>query len=438
MKLLTRTSLPHASEKLDTVVTKHNGWYAIEDFKLFLRREREREQRTGWVTAFVSISLPNYQKRSSAISNRSYDRFLAQFIGIIANNTRDADIKAISDNYRISLLLVDTSMDQAKQFIDKISKILSEYFKGENVDQELQLLQNVLIASYALSSIDNGGEVRGDAISLKHFRFQDEVDGPAPENGKLNNATPADDSFYFNWGIFSASTQPSQLDPALTAGRTKQSYHTAYPFLKRCVDIIGSLVGILLFLPLMVLIGVLVKFTSKGPMLFKQKRIGYRGEIFTFLKFRSMRTDMDDSIHREYVTKLIEGKNDQINNGSGEDPVYKITHDPRITKIGGFLRKTSLDEIPQFFNVLSGKMSLVGPRPPIPYEVDMYEDWHLRRIMEAKPGITGLWQVYGRNQTTFDEMVRLDLQYIKKRSILLDLKLILQTITVLFNPGAGL
>jgi|GEM_PF-1182433 len=437
MKLSAHTTLPKDSGELGVVVTKQNGWYVYEDFQLLLQRERERELRTGWDTAFVRIRLPNHTKLPKKVANRCYDRFLAQFIGIISNYTRNADIKSISKDYCLSILLVDSSMDKAKIFIQNMAERLTDYFQRQGLEEEIQILREVVMASYALSSVDNNGEEKGDPVVLHHFKFLEKIpENIVPLNGN-GSSNGEDDSYYFNWSIFSKASQPAIITAPLKTVVSK-SYHPAYPFVKRCIDIIGSTVGILVFFPLMLLIAVLVKSTSRGPVLFKQKRIGYRGEIFTFLKFRSMRTDMDDSIHREYVAKLIEGKNEQINNGSGDEPVYKITHDPRITKIGAFLRKTSLDEIPQFFNVLSGKMSLVGPRPPIPYEVDMYEEWHLRRVMEAKPGITGLWQVYGRNQTTFDEMVRLDLQYINKRSILLDLKLILHTITVLFNPGAGL
>ena len=155
------------------------------------------------------------------------------------------------------------------------------------------------------------------------------------------------------------------------------------------------------------------------------------------MKFRSMYTDSDDSIHREYVAKLIEGKTEETNRGSDDKPMFKITDDPRITPIGRFLRKTSLDELPQFFNVLKGDMSLVGPRPPIPYEVKSYKNWHLRRVLDIKPGITGLWQAYGRSQTTFDEMVRLDLQYVNHCSPWLDFKIILKTVSAVLFEREG-
>lgn len=195
--------------------------------------------------------------------------------------------------------------------------------------------------------------------------------------------------------------------------------------IKRFVDIFGSLAALILGLPLFLAIGAAVKLTSTGPIFFRQQRVGQYGRKFTFLKFRSMYVNNDHEIHREYVKNLIAGAVDS--NSNREKKVFKITNDPRVTNVGKFLRKTSLDEIPQFINVLLGNMSLVGPRPPIPYEVDAYDLWHRRRLLEVKPGITGLWQVNGRSRTTFDEMVRLDLQYAKSWSAWLDLKILLKT-----------
>jgi len=193
--------------------------------------------------------------------------------------------------------------------------------------------------------------------------------------------------------------------------------------LKRGLDIIGSATALFLLSPLMAILSLLVKLSSKGPILFRQRRVGYRGRIFTFLKFRTMREDSDVSVHKQYVQRFISGQAEV----SGPAPVYKIKDDPRVTRIGKFLRRTSLDELPQFWNVLVGDMSLVGPRPPIPYEVECYDIWHRRRILEVKPGITGLWQVRGRSRTTFNDMVRLDLQYAKSWSIWLDLKILFAT-----------
>lgn len=203
--------------------------------------------------------------------------------------------------------------------------------------------------------------------------------------------------------------------------------------IKRGMDIVGSIVAIILFLPFFLVIPLLIKFTSQGPVLFRQERVGQYGRKFTFLKFRSMYTNCDDRIHRDYIKQLMAGQNYD----KGGEKVFKITNDPRITPLGRFLRKSSLDELPQFFNVLAGDMSLVGPRPPIPYEFRSYDAWHRNRLMKRKPGITGLWQVKGRSLTTFDGMVRMDLKYIREWSLWLDLKILLQTpLAVLKCRGA--
>jgi lipopolysaccharide/colanic/teichoic acid biosynthesis glycosyltransferase len=196
---------------------------------------------------------------------------------------------------------------------------------------------------------------------------------------------------------------------------------------KRAMDILGGLAGLLLFSPLFLLLPVLIKATSRGPVLFRQERVGQHGRPFVFLKFRSMAVNNDPAIHREYIRKYIREQKTYDGETGSKDGVYKIKDDPRVTALGRFLRKTSLDELPQFLNVLRGDMSLVGPRPPIPYELENYEPWHRRRVMEIKPGITGLWQVSGRSSTTFDEMVRLDLAYAEEWSLWMDLKILLKT-----------
>jgi lipopolysaccharide/colanic/teichoic acid biosynthesis glycosyltransferase len=207
--------------------------------------------------------------------------------------------------------------------------------------------------------------------------------------------------------------------------------------IKRIMDIVGSALALLLFAPVLLVIALAVKLTSKGPVFFRQKRVGQYGEQFVFLKFRSMNVDNDASVHKAYIKQLIAGSaQSQPGNGDGKD-VYKLTKDSRITRIGGFLRRTSLDELPQFINVLKGEMSLVGPRPAIAYEVQEYDIWHRRRVLEAKPGITGLWQVNGRSRIKFDDMVRLDLRYAKTWSPWMDLKILLRTpVAVMFGDGA--
>jgi lipopolysaccharide/colanic/teichoic acid biosynthesis glycosyltransferase len=191
------------------------------------------------------------------------------------------------------------------------------------------------------------------------------------------------------------------------------------------MDIAGSLFALVLFSPLLAVIAVLVKLTSRGPILYRQVRIGRYGRRFTFLKFRSMHNKNDHKVHEEFVKRLIAGGVDTPGNGSSS--VYKLTNDKRITPIGRFLRKSSLDELPQLFNVLQGDMSLVGPRPPLPYEFEAYHTWHKQRLIAVQPGITGLWQVTGRSRTKFDEMVRLDLKYASSWTVWGDIKILSQT-----------
>jgi lipopolysaccharide/colanic/teichoic acid biosynthesis glycosyltransferase len=207
--------------------------------------------------------------------------------------------------------------------------------------------------------------------------------------------------------------------------------------IKRCIDVLGSTALLLMLSPFLIVIMALIKLTSKGPVIFEQDRLGQYGARFKCLKFRTMYSNNDPKIHQEYVQQFIAGK-DGLNKSEGADkPVYKLVKDPRITSIGGFLRKASLDELPQFWNVLRGEMSLVGPRPPVPYEFEVYDIWHRRRVLEVKPGVTGLWQVSGRNRMKFDEMVRLDLRYCQTWSIWLDLKILVATPWAVFNGGGA-
>ena len=197
--------------------------------------------------------------------------------------------------------------------------------------------------------------------------------------------------------------------------------------MKRGIDIAGSLLALIFTSPFLLLIALVIKLTSKGPVLFRQERVGQYGRRFIFLKFRSMYVSNDHTIHKEYVKRLIAG-NVGLEQKNGRTPeVFKLTNDPRITPFGRFLRKTSIDEIPQFLNVFAGSMSLVGPRPPVPYEFEAYAMWHRQRLVAVKPGITGQWQVGGRSRTTFDEMVRMDLKYSSSWTVWGDIKILYQT-----------
>ena len=195
-----------------------------------------------------------------------------------------------------------------------------------------------------------------------------------------------------------------------------------YLMVKRATDIFAALFGIILLSPVLLVTALFIKLNSPGGIFFIQERNGYKGKIFKMLKFRSMVNNAE---------QLIDSF-ESVNEVSGH--MFKMKEDPRITSVGKIIRKTSIDELPQLFNILKGDMSIVGPRPPIPREVVKYDAWHDLRL-SVKPGLTGLWQVSGRSEVGFEEMVRLDLKYIRERSLLVDFKIILKTIPVIFGDS---
>ena len=254
---------------------------------------------------------------------------------------------------------------------------------------------------------------------------------------RLGTETASDFSIRFHVHPEPAGAGDGELlpvEPILQKLRPPVNQSPLRDAIKRAVDVVGSLTLLAVLSPLLALIALLVRLTSPGPVFFKQVRVGRHAKTFTILKFRTMRVNVDHALHQEFVTSFIKSGNPAA---SGRTSLFKIANDPRITPVGRLLRKTSLDELPQFWNVLRGEMSLVGPRPPIPYEVEQYASWHRRRVLEAKPGITGLWQVKGRSRTTFDEMVRLDLRYARTSSLWTDVKILVATpMAVIAGKGA--
>jgi lipopolysaccharide/colanic/teichoic acid biosynthesis glycosyltransferase len=221
-----------------------------------------------------------------------------------------------------------------------------------------------------------------------------------------------------------------ESNPARRVGRRQ-----AIAVLRRAFDILFALALILLLGPILIAVAVAVRLDSRGPALFRQRRVGFREKEFTLYKFRSMRVDADPRGHQEYVSALINGK--AANPEGGRENLYKLAVDNRITPVGRWIRHWSLDELPQLFNVVRGDMTLVGPRPAIPYEVAEYPTWYRERF-SVKPGLTGYWQVSGRSERTYEEMVRLDIEYAKRRSLGLDVSILLKTPwVVLSRKGAA-
>lgn len=238
------------------------------------------------------------------------------------------------------------------------------------------------------------------------------------------------------------------MGPAISS--KQEGADSIYFVAKRIVDLAIVVLSMVFLLPLMAFIAILIKWDSPGPAIFRQERVTARRRVrngqvyweeapFTIFKFRTMRTDAKSTIHRQFIEAYIAGDDKRMaelqSAQQAEDAKYKLVQDPRVTRVGSFLRKTSLDELPQFLNVLLGDMSLVGPRPPIPYEVELYLYHHHDRLRTV-PGITGWWQVRGRSATSFEEMVRMDVEYIRQQSLWLDIKIIIMTVTAVVN-GKG-
>jgi len=354
------------------------GLYKEEYFRDLLARERKRTERSHkpFLLALIDIG--------DLIGNNEKTDVPEKVADSLQSSTRETDIRGwYLSGAVIGVILTETLETNAPFIMDKIKHSLNEVLGTE--------------------------EMMRIKVTCRSFPEQQKGDGGDDDRSL----------FY----------------PDLAPRRPSQK---ATRILKRIMDITGSIFCIILFAPFFIAIAILIKATSKGPVFFKQERIGQFGKRFTFLKFRSMYIDCDDQIHKDYIRDLIcENKSAEGGNEMGKkEDVYKIKDDPRITWVGSFIRKSSLDELPQFFNVLRGDMSLVGPRPPIPYELDHYTVWHKRRINEVKPGITGIWQIRGRSSTTFDEMVRMDIQYVREWSLFMDVKILLMTPAAMFN-GRG-
>ena len=354
------------------------GLYVEEYFQDLLCLERKRAERSKKSFLLVLLNIENALRRNATSA------VVKDIVSVLFTCTRETDIKGwYSYNSLIGIILTETSELDKAIFEDKLYHHLRSTL-GTDVASDIGVAFHV----FPDNDKDHSEGIRPD------FTFYPDI--PKRECDQRASLT-----------------------------------------VKRCIDIIGSIVAILILSPLFLLIPILIKLSSNGPVLFRQQRVGYCGKNFSFLKFRSMYIDNDPKIHQEYIRQFICEQKSYDKNGGKENCVFKIKDDPRITPLGKFLRKTSLDELPQFFNALMGDMSLVGPRPPIPYELTNYDAWHLNRVLTVKPGITGLWQVAGRSRTTFNEMVRMDLKYIREWSVWLDIKIIVQTPwVVLFGKGA--
>jgi lipopolysaccharide/colanic/teichoic acid biosynthesis glycosyltransferase len=372
-----KNSMKHTRLSLnnDHLCDQDSGLYKEECFNDMLSLERKRTERSG--KRFL-LMLLNIKK---LIQNNEKKEIINKLANSFFYSTREIDIKGwVKYDSVIGIIFTEINGIDKNSLKHKMVKHLSAVLDAEQVNK----------------------------IEITCCFFPEEYDKQNPDNSP-------DLHFYPDLLKLNSSKKISL-------------------FMKRVMDVLGSLIALFIFSPFFLIIPILIKLSSEGSILFRQERIGQFGKKITFLKFRTMYVNNDPNIHKEYIKEFIrEHKSYNAEKDNGDQTrIYKIKDDPRITPLGRFLRKTSLDEFPQFINVLKGEMSLVGPRPPIPYELNNYDIWHIRRVLETKPGITGLWQVIGRSRTTFDEMVRLDLKYVREWSLWLDIKILFQT------PGAVL
>jgi lipopolysaccharide/colanic/teichoic acid biosynthesis glycosyltransferase len=375
-----------------------NEIHSVEKFRLLLERERVRTERTCHEFSLV-VFKTKYPSESSVDQEG--------LVKTLMHRIRFTDEVGWFGEKEIGVILVNTSTEGAYKFAEHILQGIPD----------AAFIQSFKIYTYPTRcQTDHEGDFNKFQLpdhrrQLNHSMFQELFGNPL------------------------LSSEGHEEPRGRTLDGMEQFLVRSLPRWKRIVDIVGSTIGLLLFSPLMVIAAASIKLTSSGPILFRQERIGFLGRRFTLLKFRTMVHNNDPDIHKKYIENFIK-KRVSVGEHTNPSRIYKINNDPRVTFVGKLLRKTSLDELPQFINVLKGEMSLVGPRPPIHYEYEQYDIWHKRRAWEVKPGITGLWQIKGRSKTTFDQMARLDLKYLKEWSLWLDLKILIQTPWAVFT-GKG-
>lgn len=375
------------------------GICSAKQFQTILESERYRADRNQHQFSLVVFDV----NRSD--ENHIQIRYLAH---VLRNRIRSTDRTGWLDNGRIGIVLPYTSAAGAWRFADDVCQSMAA--KAEPPE--------CTVYTYPSNSYPDSYEQSGQ-MHFADLSPEWKTTMPGGFSMSAKHAGSLNDDF--------ASQQPS-ADTIRNCHEVAQSLEPFFtqplPIWKRTMDIVGALLGLIVLSPLLLLLGLIIKIVSPGPVIFRQERIRHSGKVFKMLKFRTMDVNADKSRHEQYVTELIKGATN--NKPNSKKPMLKLDNYPGIIAFGKVLRKTCLDELPQLINVLWGEMSLVGPRPPLSYEVEKYPQWCYGRF-DAIPGMTGLWQVSGKNRLTFDQMVRLDIRYSREKSVWLDTKIILKT-----------
>jgi lipopolysaccharide/colanic/teichoic acid biosynthesis glycosyltransferase len=368
-----------------------HGVHSRETFQAIIRRERARVDRNSHCFSLAVFEIPHRN-----VDRKLYEQRLAD---TLVERSRFTDETGWLDESDLGVLLTETGEEGTRIFADSVKLNMARWGPAPECT----------IYTYPSDGSDGGHGDGHDQLSFEDLEV-------APRHD-LGEPAPA------------VKKEPAACSPAAKEGEqepqdvfddfAKRYLAVRMPVWKRALDVAGSLAGLILLSPLMLATAALIKPVSPGPVFFRQERVGYLGEIFSCLKFRTMHVDNDASGHQQYLSNLI----------NSEDAMTKLDggKDRRIIPLGRLLRVTAIDELPQLINVLRGEMSLVGPRPCIPYEYEEYHLWHRNRV-DAVPGLTGLWQVNGKNRTTFKQMMRLDIRYAREMSLWMDITILVHTI----------
>lgn len=373
--------------------------HSAERFRVVLERERARADRNGHQFSIVAFDIGQPEMDRTSVEH---------FVSVLLKRIRFTDELGWFDSHRIAALLPETKPAGAKNLAEDVCQIFTVPTSPPK---------------YTIHTYPSNKPQSDDKYS-EQFHHTNNFPGRriASQSGPKSSKQKASGCSHSTIDQVSSGSvhQSNELTKPL-----KEFFYRPLPSWKRAMDIVGAIAALIVLSPVMVTVTILIKLTSRGPILFKQQRAGFGGKAFTFYKFRSMVIDAEAR------------KKDLLKYNERTGPAFKMSDDPRVTRLGKFIRKWSLDELPQLFNVLKGDLSLVGPRPLPIEEALQHNQWQDRRL-SVTPGITCLWQVYARHDNSFDRWVRLDIRYILKQSPLLDLKILLMTLpAVLLHKGAS-
>ncbi|GAB4363326.1 MAG: hypothetical protein Kow0042_01120 [Calditrichia bacterium] len=370
------------------------GWYPEKDFSELIKREKRRSERTRTPLTFVLIHFPRREPGSNEWNEPNYSNIFRKILLDISENTRDIDIKTIFDGFKVGILLMDTPLEGAKYVIEKLSQKFIESFDWQNHPEAPHFLQNITLSAYPINQVQDIYGIEGAPVILKNLRLEPPPTAKAAHSSNLQNPVESSQVF-FNWKVKPNPDGSLSIAPYSEDGFPRASWtHFAYETVRRLIDLGASLIAIILLSPIFLIISIGLLLSSGRPIFIREEKIGYGGKRFYRLKFRTPDTQSFPS--REH-----------------------------------FFRKTKLGELPRLFNILKGEMSLVGPRPLDPLTFPKNEPCAYQPILDARPGITGLWFIQGTDGDNPTDLIRLDLQYLENRSIFYDLKILWKTLLIL-------